>query len=258
MTQELVEAFKVQEGGFAASIMRFAIAGPDDFQVAGQYLLELKKREKQADEIFDPMIAAANVAHKEAVGLKKRARDAAGLAAAAVHLQAIMSDWKREQDRLRVIELRKAEEAKEQLRKDALKKLQDDAVEQQRRLAQQARDAGAPEAAAEIEAAPVTVAPKATAAALAAVPIQVAKAAPEAKVEGLADRTTWSAQVQDLMVLVKAVAAGEVKLFDPATGKTVLEANMTILNAIARDRKVEGPIAPGVVGVATIKFAGSR
>lgn len=46
------------------------------------------------------------------------------------------------------------------------------------------------------------------------------------KVEGLSTRTLWSAEVTDLMALVKAVAAGKVPI-------EALQPNMTVLNTLA-------------------------
>lgn len=52
------------------------------------------------------------------------------------------------------------------------------------------------------------------------------------KAAGVAMRTTWSAEVTDKMALIKAVAAGQVP-------PSVLDANMKVLNGMARSLKRE-------------------
>ena len=61
------------------------------------------------------------------------------------------------------------------------------------------------------------------------------------KVEGVAYRTTWTAEVYDLPALVKSVAAGQ-------HGHELLEPNMRVLHVLARAQKEEFSI-PGVRAV---------
>ena len=70
------------------------------------------------------------------------------------------------------------------------------------------------------------------------------------KIAGISTRTTYSAEVTDLMALVKAVAAGAVPL-------VVLQADMKVLNAQAKALK-EHLVYPGVKVVSSSSIAARK
>ena len=79
--------------------------------------------------------------------------------------------------------------------------------------------------------------------------VQVHAAPVVPKIEGLSPRETWSAEVTDLLALVKAVAAGQAPL-------AYVQANLTALNGAARAIKQELNATPGVRAVKTTTMVG--
>jgi len=158
---------------------------------------------KAMDESYDPVIAAAFVAHKAAVKAKKD--QYAPVEEASKLINDKMKKWWREEQARVAEKQREADEL-------AKKKAEDKA----REAAEMLEAAGMSEAAEEAIAAPVIIE-------------KVVVSAPT-KISGARYQLLYSAEVVDLMALVKAVAAGTQPL-------AYLEANLPALNAAARSQK---------------------
>lgn len=126
----------------------------------------------------------------------------------------------------------------------------DDEQERQRRLAQrQAQDAAALAEAEQHEALGDAAAAEAALNGQGLVQPVVEKATP--KVEGICYREVWSAEIVDLLALVKAVAAGQAPL-------AYVQANQPALSQAARAIKQELNRIPGVKAVMTKTVIGRR
>lgn len=161
------------------------ISDDNQLSVASGALKQIAAHLKKIDAWFNPMISDANKVHKGLTGRKKEAK--AKPTEVYYKLRAGMSVYVTRQEQIRAAELEKArkeyEAAQEELKLEA---------------AQKAEEAGEPELADALLEQP---APKATA---------VIPAMP--KQEGISYRENWTHEVADLMLLVKAVAAGEVSM----------------------------------------------
>jgi hypothetical protein len=194
------------------------------YQRGGELIVAIKGLRKQIDECFDPIVKKAHEAHKEAVAQKKKVE--APLVEAEGLLKPALAAWDTKQEELRRAEQRRLEE-------EARKRAEDE----QLAYAAQAERCGDKEAAQAILDAPVEVAPV------------IMTTAP--KLAGVSYRETWSAQVTDMMALVKAVAAGQQPL-------SLLVVNIPGLNGMARALKGALNI-PGVKAVCEKTVAaGSR
>lgn len=201
------------------------IINTETYQRGGELLVAIKGLRKEIDNCFSPIIEKAFAAHKEAVAQRRKVE--APLVEAEAILKPAMAAWDTEQERIRREEQRRLEDA-------ARKRAEDE----QLAMAAQAERAGDKESAQAIIDAPVEVAP-----------VIVPTAAP--KLSGVSYRENWSAQVVDIMALIKAVAAGQ----QPASLLTV---NLPALNQMARALKDSLNI-PGVKAVCEkVVAAGSR
>lgn len=176
----------------------------EDYERAGELLKTVKGLRAEIDSTFDPIITAAHKAHKEALEQKKKVE--APLAEAENLLKPKIAAYLAEEERKR---------REEELR---LQKLAQEEAER-RRLEEAAMldDIGETAEANAILEEPVFV-PAVT----------VQPTAP--KVAGITMRTTWAAQVTDLVALVKGVASGKVPI-------QALKADQTFLNQQARAMK---------------------
>ena len=186
---------------------------------ATELYLGLAALEKEINSVHDPAIAAAHGAHKAALVAKAKSADP--VAEAKRIIKPKITAWEAAQEAIRQELERKAREEAARLEQEARLAL---AVEAE---AMQA----APEVIEEILATPLptvhtTVAPIFT------------------KTKGFSSRPNYSCQVDNLMVLVQAVAQGRAPI-------TFLEANMTALNSQARSLK-EAFSVPGCKLIKTI------
>jgi hypothetical protein len=194
------------------------------YERACDFLKGIKALRQEIAETFDPHIKRAFDAHRALCAEKKDAE--APLADAERIVKTALVEYDREQEAIR---------RQEQIAREAELRTQ----EEDRRLAEAEAlaAAGAPE----------------MAEALLSEPIQtpaVAVAPKVPKVNGIAYRETWSAQITDLHALVKFVAAHPSHL-------GLLTANTAALNAQARSLKGQMRI-PGVQAVATRDVAAGR
>jgi ATPase subunit of ABC transporter with duplicated ATPase domains len=208
-----------------------AVIDAGSFERASEFLKAVATYIKRVGDVLDPIVDAAHQAHKIAV----RQRDAllGPAKSAKVVLGGRMEAWEQEQARLR----REAEERAQRERERLEREAREQAEAEQRRLQAEAEtrrleeaaaleEAGDREGAERLVAAPVPVATIAPAPVFAPRPMV---AAPP-KVEGVAFRSDWKAEVTDLAALVRAVAAGQAPI-------TLLQANQVALNGMARALK---------------------
>jgi len=153
-----------------------------EYVAAGELLKAVKGLRAEIDSTFDPIISKAHEAHKEAIAQKKKVD--APLVEAEGILKPRISTFLREEER-------KRQEEEMRLQKEA----EDRAKEEQLANAVILDDIGETAMANRILEEAVYVPP-----------VVLPSAAP--RVAGISMRETWSAQVVDLMRLVKAVAAG--------------------------------------------------
>lgn len=191
---------------------------------ANEVLLSVKDLRKEIDAEFDPAIKSAHEAHKKVLELKRKVE--APLVEAEAFLKPQISRYMQEQER-------KRREEEERLRQEALRQ------EEERRLAEaaMAEEEGDNETAEAIISEPIYVPP----------PV-VAPSTP--KLQGVAIRETYRAQVVDFMALVRAVAAGQAPI-------QCLKADEVYLNQRARADKKALRI-PGVVAYSESNVAAGR
>lgn len=172
---------------------------------------------------FDPLINGAHKQHKALLSAKKKHDDPLGVADRKV--QGLMQDFHDEVERKRQKAIADAEA--ERQRKEKERKDEEDRLA---REAEEAEAAGNSEKAEELIQQAATVETQ---------PVEPTDVIPErVKSYGSSSRQIWSAEVTDLMTLVKAVAEGKAPL------SSVL-ANQKLLDARARAEKGDLNI-PGV------------
>lgn len=183
-------------------------------EAAGELLRDIKTLREEIAASTDPVIEAAHKAHKAALAQRKQLE--APLVQAEGTIKGRLAAYVTEQERLRrIVEAQAAAEARR--------------IEEDRRLVEAEALAAAGEAA---EAEAVLDAP---------MPAPPPPRARVPKVEGVATREVWSAQVTNLMQLVKAIAAGQAPL-------ALVLPNEPALHGQARSLKAQMQI-PGVRAV---------
>lgn len=234
----LVLASKAQQALTGAA--DYVIDSPTMFELAGDDLKAIKALQKEVEEKRTSITGPLNQAVKAVNDLFRPAKD--HLDKAEATLKRAMVTYSTEQERLAAEARRKAEaEARaERERLAAIEREQAKAAARAQAEAAAAAAAGDAEAAARAQAEAEALQAQAAAAALTA---QVVTVVPEveaqAKVAGISGRVSYSAEVIDLLELVKAVAAGKAPI------ECVL-ADTKFLNAQARAFKKEGQLFPGV------------
>lgn len=193
----------------------FKITTDVEYGQSGELLKQIKAHQKELDLVRRSMTRPIDDAKSRVMGFFKPATERLEKAEAAIKNAMIAFNRKREQER-REAQARIDEAARKE--RERLAKL----AEKQRESGKQERAAVTEQRAANVQ------------------PVEVADAAPP-KVEGVAMRTTWKAEVRDLAALVRSVAAGE-------HGIELLQPNMQVLNVLARAQKEELSI-PGVAAV---------
>jgi hypothetical protein len=162
------------------------IQGANDYLKAGDFLLFLKDEKKARVNFFKPLKQAADKA-KQAL-LDREKISIKHIEDAIETIESSMLEWKKEQDRIAELEaIRRAEIVRKQ--------------EEDRRIVEalQAEQEGDKEAVEALLNEPID-----------SPLIKVASAAQ--KISGLTERLTWKHKVDDLRILVQAVAAGKVPL----------------------------------------------
>lgn len=197
-----------------AKAAAMVIDSNETYEAGWEFLKTVAGLKKKVSGLFDPIKKAMNATldvlrtkEKETAGPLDKAREI---------MEPKLIAWKKEQDR-------KAAEERARLEAEARKA----AEEQRKRELKALQKEGLKDMAKELKQAPLLV------------PAVHVAAAP--KIEGGSVRTTWKAEVVDLMALVKAVAAGKAPL-------TYVEPAMPILNKQASSLKGEMKI-PGVKAV---------
>lgn len=246
-----------------ASANDFVIDSHTMFELAGDDLKQIKSLQKEVEEKRTSITGPLNAALKATNDLFRAPKDY--LEKAEARLKSGMVTWTKEQERLAAEARRAAEELaraeRERLAKiereqqeaaraaeEASRKAHEDAV-----AAVAAGDAKAAEAAQRIASDQALLAMEAQGqAASAAITAQVITMTPAvvapAKVSGISGRTTYYAELTDLMELVKAVAAGAAPI-------ECLQAETKFLNAQARAFKKVGQLYPGVMAQEERSFA---
>lgn len=234
----LVLTTKAQTAMTSAS--DFVIDSQTMFELAGDDLKAIKALQKEVEEKRTSITGPLNQAVKAVNDLFRPPKEYLDKAEATI--KRAMVTWTTEQERLAAEARRKAEE-EARAERERLAALEREQAEAARRAAEEAQLAAA---AGEQEAAAAAMAVAQAAqeqAAVAALTAQVVTVAPEvespSKVAGISGRVTYSAEVTDLLALVKAVAAGQAPV-------ECLQADMKFLGAQARAFKKAGQLYPGV------------
>jgi hypothetical protein len=218
---------------------------------AGQMLTErIKPLQKQADDLFDPIISAANKSHKAAIAAKAKVRGP--LDAAEIVLKDGIDAYCAEQDRLAAVEaerLRKEQEERDRVERERLEKAR---LEEQARLNEELVLAHAEEVEAQIEAMGPNASPDDIAKLCATPEPEPLYIAPELPMfspvpapapsyvapKGISRPKTFVAEVTDLRLLCRAIADGKAPVH-------YVSANMTALNQLARAQQ-SALVLPGV------------
>ncbi|MDB5975200.1 MAG: hypothetical protein JWR07_1960 [Nevskia sp.] len=234
------------------------IDSPAMYELAGEELKNIKTLQKQVEEKRTSITGPLNAALTAINGLFRGPKEFLEQAESACKRP--MVAYSQEQERIQAEARRKAEEeaaaerrrlAAEQAEQERRARAAQEAVAKAQREAAAAAAAGdrAAQAAAEEQArkqaeAAANAQAEAQAAAQTAEVISMPIAAPAlSKVSGVSGRTNYTAQVDDLMTLVRAVAEGKAPI-------QCLCADEKFLGAQARAFKKAGPLFPGVTAVA--------
>lgn len=218
----------------------FVIDSPEMFALAGDDLKSVKAMQKEVEEKRTSITGPLNQAVKAVNDLFRPPKDYLDKAEATI--KRAMVGWQTEQERIAAEARRQAEAAaraeRERLAAEAARQAEE--ARKAAAEAQAAAEAGdhAAAAAATAAAQEAQAAAEVTALTAEVVSVTPAVVAP-ASVAGIVGRTTYSAEVTDLLALVKAVAAGQAPL-------ECLQADMKFLGAQARAFKKAGQLYPGV------------
>ncbi|HEY6383447.1 MAG TPA: hypothetical protein VIY07_16795 [Pseudolabrys sp.] len=219
-----MDNLETQVTSVPARAVALQIQTATDYLAAGELLSAIKGLRAEIDRSFDPIIAKAFAAHREAIAQKKKVE--APLAEA----EAILKP--------RIAAYLEAEEQKRQLEELRLQRLAQEAEEQrQLEMAAMLEEAGETEEANRMLEEPVVAAP-----------VIVQRTVPQ--VQGVVMQKRWNAEVVSLMELVRAVAAGKAPL-------QCLQADSVFLNrqAVAMRNALN---YPGVRAVSQSIVAGRR
>lgn len=202
---ETVESQAVSAAqGWLTLAQGLVIETPEQAKEGASILTTIAGRRKAIEEFFEPLVKAANAAHKALTS--KRAAVLAQLEAPERLLRNRLASYQQEQERQRLT-----------LQGQALEAARQEAERQKYAAAEAAMDKGELERAERILDGPAPM----------VAPAVVEQ--PEA-LNGVSFTENWTAEVDDLATLVAAVAAGRVQL--PA-----VMADMKVLNQMARSLK---------------------
>lgn len=191
------------------------------YRAASGFLLGVKALQKEVLDFFAPLKKSAQDAHRKLCAAEKEKAEPLIIVERKVKTR--MLEYETEQRRIKA-----EQEAK--LRAEARKIEEEARIREATRLEQEGRQKEAERLIeAPIFTPPVTVAP------------------PTPKVQGVSFRETWSAEVDDIRALCRAIADG-------TAPTTYVTPNMTAINAIARAQK-DGFSVPGCRAVMTKQVA---
>lgn len=222
------------------SALSYAIDSPTMFELASDDLKCIKAQQKEVEERRTSITGPLNQAVAAVNNLFRPPKEY--LEKAEYAIKRAMVTWTTEQERLAAEARAKAEAeaSAERERLAALERAQVEAARKAQAEAEAAASAGDEQAAAAAMAAAHAAQEQAAATALTA---QVVTVAPligsPVKVSGISGRVTYSAEVTDLLQLVKAVAEGKAPL-------ECIQADVKFLGAQARAFKKPGQLFPGV------------
>lgn len=193
------------------------IARVEDYQFAQGLMTDIKVRIKDLEEVRMSQTRPLDESKKRIMDFFRAPLQK--LSDAKEHLNQIMVRWAEEQEARR-------REAEKHLQEEARKRAEEEALRQ----ALEAEQAGDKVEAEAILQEPVYVPP-----------VKVASNIPKSKESHI--RESWSAQVVDLMALVKGISSGKVAI-------QAIEANMSFLNTQARHyRETMSNAFPGVMAI---------
>lgn len=218
----------------------YVIDSPTMMELASEDLRHIKTLQKEVEAKRTGITGPLNQAVKAVNDLFRAPKEY--LDAAEATLKRAMVTYTTEQERL-AAEARRQAEAEARAERERLAKIEREQAEAARKAQQEAQAAAAAgdqAAAAKAQAAAEEAQQQAEVAAMTATVMTVAPVveAP-AKVSGISSRVTYSAEVFDLLALVKAVAAGTAPV-------ECIQADDKFLGAQARAFKKEGQLYPGV------------
>ena len=230
-TIEAIPALEAEAAAIATKILLIAIRDAESFALAVEDRAEIKRRLARIEEVLGPICATAHTAWKTAVAKREGLRQP--FVEADKAYSRAMGAYEQEQERQR----REAEEQakRERERLEAAERarvaaeqarLRKEAEDQRIAEAAAAEQRGDTETAARLIESPIvtpTVAPR-------PIFVPVALAPPKPAAPGVAFRDNWSAVVDDLSALVRAVAEGKAAI-------TLLQPDQTALNGLARSLK---------------------
>jgi hypothetical protein len=206
------EAIKGQALTWPETARALRIVDAETYRQAGELLLGIKALRKRVADVHDPNIKRWLDGHR--ASLKDKADAEAPLTEAERIVKDGMLAWDREQERQRREAQRLADE-------EVRRREEDERVARAAAMEREGHDFGDETLVQEAHALINEPAPVVTAA-------PIAKATPTVK--GISYRTTYSAQVTDLVALIRFVAANP-------SHAALLSPNMTALNAQARSLK---------------------
>jgi hypothetical protein len=232
-----------------ANAADFVIDSHMMFELASDDLKKVKSLQKEVEEKRTGITGPLNTAVKAVNDLFRAPKEY--LEKAEATLKRSMVTWTNEQERLAAIARAEAEAAAraERERLAAEARAQAEAAAKAQAEAQAAAKAGDQEAAAKAMAAAQEAQEQAAMAEMTAnVVTVVPTVGAPAKVSGISSRSTYSAEVTNLLELVQAVASGTAPL-------EALQADTKFLGAQARAFKKAGQLFPGVMAVAERSIA---
>lgn len=233
-----------QAQGALDDAVAVVIDSPTMYDLAADDLRRIKRLQKEVEEKRTGITGPLNQAVKAVNDLFRAPKEYLDKAEAT--LKRSMVAWSAEQERIAMEARRKAEE-EARAERERLAAIERDKAEAARRAeleAQQAAEQGDREALEKAQAeARAARAEAAQLAATAAVVMVAPEVEAPARAAGIAGRVTYSAQVDDLMQLVQAVAAGTAPI-------EALQADTKFLNTQAKAFKKPGQLYPGVTIVA--------
>jgi hypothetical protein len=238
ITPEEQKAIREPASAIVAAARAFKVVSGATYEEAGEQLKCVKAAAKALEDKKRTLLNPVNATLKAIRDLFRGPEEE--LVTAENLFKRSMLGYSEEQEELRRLEQRKADEAAERDRR----RLEKEAREAEER-AKAARDAGDIKKAEKLEA----KADQRTDAAASVVPAVIQREAP--RVGGISERENWTAIVTDMPALIAAVAAGTVPLM-------AIEPNMKFLNNQAKAMK-RAMSYPGVRAVVDkIMAAGSR
>lgn len=232
MEMPKVEGYEDKSTALIRQADEIQVITVEDLETAGILRKAFAGIRDQINKTFDPLISGAHQQHKALLSAKKKIDDP--LAKKDTKVKLLMEDYHDEIERKRQKALADAEAERQRVERER--------VAEEARLQKEAEEE---EAAGNTEKAEELIQQAAT---VETQPVEPTAVIPErVKSVGSSARQLWSAEVVDLMALVKAVAAGKAPL-------VCIQANQKILDSRARGEKKDLDI-PGVRAVSRSSVA---